>query len=1278
MLRCHSFSMRNTIVLMLYLARCAVCAHWEVGAIDFLPVGPLHEVVWGNSSGVGSVAVGVRRRGLSGAPIEGGISAANWSVGTVANVTEYFEWTIDGLDDGATSATTSADFYFHMSAVAGSDGPTGLVVTTSLDGFTAPVASIALHPWLAEVSFRVPVNPHPARITVRMAASGAAGAATAANYVAMFNSATYGRARVMAAPAGCPVPHCRHGQASLLARGVSERHVVLGRGRNHQYGTFDCVAAKDGVSGFSDGTPSVTVHCVCNCYTAPQPYDVCDATSVGHPSAGRMCNGSVTVWSPADAAALDVCDTIDGDVTVASAGTVAFPSARRVQGVLRIISPTTEASFPMLEAVQGVEVVGNDVIALYMPRLRTVCGGLVAVTATSLPAFRLPSLGPGDVSSLNISDNHDLSVVDIGSVGGGPARLTGRPLADSDVLSLNGLSTRKITSLTGLKALTSVESAAGYVNRVRLVDLALSEWPASIASAAYGVGTKRVSVTMVGMDVPGPLVLRNLVDVEYLYVYANTLMTEFAVPNLGPVEMQYIDILENNDMSSVDLGSVGGGPSKLTGLSVQEDHVLRLGGTSGHHLTSISGLTALAMVESAAGYENRVVLTDMTLPGWPTGITDTAYGVGTRRVAFAVVGVYVSGPLEFRKLEDVEYIRFYDNHWTTALAMPNLGPVEVHSVFIEDNKALSSVDFGSIGGGPLKLTGPSDTGQSALRLFGTSSQSITTISGLTALAVIESAPGYANRVSLGYLRLSEWPLWLSNVAFGAGSKRVSFALSRSDVPGPLVLRNLVDVEYLYVYANTLMTEFAVPNLGPVEMQYILVQDNVLLLSVDLGSVGGGPSKLRGRTGINNVVLCLDGDVPGKIANVSGLTALTAIESGAGWLNRVMLVDLAMSEWPRGITQAAYGAGSKRVYLVVERTNVPGPLELPNVVDLDYLDVYANPFMNALAMPNLGPVEMRYIRIYSGGSLTSVDLGSIGGGPSKLTGRTASDAFVFYLKGDEVQPITNVSGLTALTSVESAAGYANGVVLADLALSEWPAGITNASYGVGTKRVGMIIARTDVPRPLELPNLVDAEMIKVYDTTRTGSFAVPNLGPAEMRYIYIRENLALSHVDLGSTGGGPGKLIGHSDTDEVLRLHGSLTQPITNVSGLTALTSVESAAGYANEVAFLRVHTGAAPGNVATAAYGVGAAAVELLVESTDWAELRWTAVTSLKKLTVKLNSALAVMRLPLVTASGAITGATTVTGNANLPDECASLLDSPVTVGTFSNTGNLGSATCPP
>eukprot|EP01013_Petalomonas_cantuscygni_P022655 TRINITY_DN43954_c0_g1_i1.p1 TRINITY_DN43954_c0_g1~~TRINITY_DN43954_c0_g1_i1.p1 ORF type:complete len:1041 (-),score=230.83 TRINITY_DN43954_c0_g1_i1:4188-7310(-) len=603
--------------------------------------------------------------------------------------------------------------------------------------------------------------------------------------------------------------------------------------------------------------------------------------------------------------------------------------------------------------------------------------------------------------------------------------------------------------------------------------------------------------------------------------------------------MAYLIIEDNTALTYASVGSLGGGPLELVGNPSWWDPTLSLSAHSSQRLR-VDGLWNLQTIRGWDGRTNFVTLHRLGGPGatLPSGVLSATYGWDDGSTDESMRLEITDNDCttlvaEMPGVRGLTQLDVTGNSQLKELKLPSLGSglaLEMQGITIRDNPDLAWVDLGSVGGGPTVMYGLPGEGWDTLVLQGVSSQ-LLRVDGLSALTTIKAEPTKETHVRTEYLggAGATFPSTLLSAAYGQGTERVRISFKNNQMTHHNEARfdGIVDFGYFEFEGNQGPTRLVVANAGSgtdFTCDLISVQDNPDLEHIDIGSVGGGPVVIRGATlyaGAGYTALALQGSATQR-ATVVGFSKLQAVKSNAGDANTVGFSFLQgdASTFPLQLLNAEYGTGAEMVDLSVSDCllSPAGTWTFPNVTALAALSVHDNTGLLGLEFPRLGEaggLSMLRIAVEANYDLTSVDLGSSGGGPVSVTGQQ----WGLLAIGGRSSARMTVTGLTSLTSISSRANEEQYVTFEHVTPS-LPASVFNAAYGTGVNRVFLQVAYCD-GNDFDFANVAELASLEILDNFDLARLKFPLL-TAVTNDVNITDNSLLPDgctSDIAATVGG---------------------------------------------------------------------------------------------------------------------------------------------------------------
>eukprot|EP01013_Petalomonas_cantuscygni_P038619 TRINITY_DN6980_c0_g3_i2.p1 TRINITY_DN6980_c0_g3~~TRINITY_DN6980_c0_g3_i2.p1 ORF type:complete len:1156 (-),score=220.07 TRINITY_DN6980_c0_g3_i2:133-3600(-) len=758
----------------------------------------------------------------------------------------------------------------------------------------------------------------------------------------------------------------------------------------------------------------------------------------------------------------------------------------------------------------------------------------------------------------------------------------------------------------------------------------------------------------------------------------STQVPSVQVPMLGGTAAFIVITDTVTPLLDIDLGSVGGGPTQLTGSdSASSSCVLCVKGRSASEkIGRLSGLAALREVRSTA-YQNDYVslsrLSEVTSLDFlrHTNLGGEAGAHQDVKLSLSTSSFAAQGHFESDGTWRVAHLMVVNVYGLLSFKVPGLCGSSWSLLQVRSNQGMSAVDLGSVAGGPREISLESN-----LFLAGHSTSPLTTVLGLTSLERVRTV-SVVREVSFEWLEPGAFAAPLLNAAYGEGAERLKIRIYRCVAPATLSFEFLTDLDSLYVSSVSGMTSFGLPRLASDEVASLLVSGNADLTHVDLGSVGGGPIAIRSAT--ESILLRLEGQGSSRITSIDGLTRLTTFESGANRDGQVILRYITTSTLPAAVLSASFSTGAAAASLVVQDLTLSGgELVWPGVVDVRRIDANRVAGATAIRFPNLATSTMSRINAISNADTTLLDFGSVGGGPSRIVHPAEAWAAPLDIRGKSPTLVTTILGLDNVSEVACVDDpSAHLCTTRFTALATLPLNLLSALNTRGRQPLSIYVQANSFPTPIafDLPNVTDARMVLAEDNTGIPALRMPYLNTTSMQQLQVEGNIDFHSVDAGSVGGGPQELTGGADGNAAsLRLRGSASHVIENVTGLSNLVRVSSYANKWNyvDLAYLGTGTSSLQEVLSDLQFAGGANRLRLIVEQTPFTELRFTNVPALYSLRVINNANLGVLRFS-GTPANSIDEAV-IQGNTALPDGCATAID-PLAV-SFSTSGSPSGA-CP-
>eukprot|EP01013_Petalomonas_cantuscygni_P044202 TRINITY_DN87_c0_g1_i1.p1 TRINITY_DN87_c0_g1~~TRINITY_DN87_c0_g1_i1.p1 ORF type:complete len:1149 (+),score=290.20 TRINITY_DN87_c0_g1_i1:149-3595(+) len=487
-----------------------------------------------------------------------------------------------------------------------------------------------------------------------------------------------------------------------------------------------------------------------------------------------------------------------------------------------------------------------------------------------------------------------------------------------------------------------------------------------------------------------------------------------------------------------------------------------------------------------------------------------------------------------------------------SVAVPMLGTRLAAAVRVKTTAADAGVDIGSVGGGPVELTGD-NTGVLVLSADPPAAL-IARVTGLGALRRVRSRVGQRDEVQ--FVGVSGTLEFLGVVDFGgeeSEGRAVAFELQSCVLASAEVsVPYLRAVASLGVRYNDGIVAFHAPRVCGTSLKFLYVDTNAGMHTADLGSLGGGP--LAVESGASDAIRLRGASNADRLTTILGLTRLQRVASRSGTVDGVRLSYLGADAWPRGVRDATWGVGSERLQLGITWCDFPATLVFPGVVEVESLSVTACAGTGAaFAFPHLAGTEMKQLAIYNNPGVTALDIGSVGGGPQVVRG-TATNPL--YISGASSAPVTSLVGLTRLARIESGAGADRTARYAYLRLPELPATIMTAAYGTGSSRMNLFLQGIELTGSgdVTFSGATDVSALSVRNCIGIRAVRLPHLATDTFSSLVLISNVGLHTLDLGSVAGGPRAFTPASGSSSLIDVR---NDPLSRVSSWVGLGRVES-------------------------------------------------------------------------------------------------------------------------
>eukprot|EP01013_Petalomonas_cantuscygni_P000461 TRINITY_DN1045_c0_g1_i2.p1 TRINITY_DN1045_c0_g1~~TRINITY_DN1045_c0_g1_i2.p1 ORF type:complete len:832 (-),score=187.27 TRINITY_DN1045_c0_g1_i2:551-3046(-) len=497
-----------------------------------------------------------------------------------------------------------------------------------------------------------------------------------------------------------------------------------------------------------------------------------------------------------------------------------------------------------------------------------------------------------------------------------------------------------------------------------------------------------------------------------LYVGDCGQLTALRLPLFGGGSVAAIRLLRNNDMRSVDIGSVHGGPRVVTGRASNGSLVLLEGHAVSARFDTFVGLWGMTSVAPTPTYYQEVVMRYLGADtSEAVASVGRAVGVGTHATAtplrFEVEYVDVSPGAPLDCGGPMREVRLERAHGITRLV------ANTSAIYLTINDDLVSVELLAPGG--------------LMEYLG--------IEYNDALREV-TMRGPATEVGSIYVVNNPLVERVLLPAVGAGTtERVhlrSNALREVDVGsehgGPTTITgyagngNLLEVRGLggvridsFVGLGGLTAITPTPTFAQrIYLEYMELNTSDAVHSVfRAAGVGTGPGDVPLMVLVSVVLLESDVDLAtdGLLGNLylKWTEGITGIRACATELEIESNVDLATIELlaPGGSMGQFYVRNNDALREVTMR----GP-----ATEVAFIDIATNPLLERVLMPAVGAGTTEMVHIHSGGALREVDVGSEHGGPTTITGFNADRGLVDVrgLGGVRIDSFVGMSNLVSIT------------------------------------------------------------------------------------------------------------------------------------------------------------------------------------------------------------------------------------------------------------------------
>eukprot|EP01013_Petalomonas_cantuscygni_P021510 TRINITY_DN4086_c0_g2_i1.p1 TRINITY_DN4086_c0_g2~~TRINITY_DN4086_c0_g2_i1.p1 ORF type:complete len:1193 (-),score=278.09 TRINITY_DN4086_c0_g2_i1:318-3896(-) len=565
-----------------------------------------------------------------------------------------------------------------------------------------------------------------------------------------------------------------------------------------------------------------------------------------------------------------------------------------------------------------------------------------------LQILRTPRVCGASWRQLSVANNPDLTEVDIGSVSGGPLAIE----CETDKCPYIYSTAPALERIDGLTRLRSVLGPSTVFGTFHLRYAGVVVLTSGLLNATYGTGVRSLGFSFFSSTLPETVAFPGVTELRTLSITNNDGMTSLRFPNLAGEEMGITSISSNVGLTHVDLGSVGGGPSRFYSTS----SIFTLSGRFPGYITSIEGLWRTTAFIAAGAAHGRVIFERWKMDALPASLLAATYDGLTVGVDLKITYVTVNGGGEvvFSGAVSLPRIEVSSCSGATAWRFPRLAPtMTVESLKFLGNTHVNTLDFGSVSGGPRTIVGISST---TVHLAGRIGGQVAAILGLDQVQEVSCAATGSAKCHIKFEYLDMLPMSLithatthGQVGTAIGVHCVGVTLSS---PTEVAFPNLTKVDFVKWTDTTGMTALRLPNWNADESLYAVVDDNADLHTVDFGSVGGGPVTLTGNSVSSDAVFGMAGKSTQPVDTLLGLSNLTTIR---GWSSRNNVVTLGnLGADASAAAQALLGSvtfdvGAKSVALVVKSTAIT-ELRVPGATALLSLEVRDNAQLTVLRFP----------------------------------------------------------------------------------------------------------------------------------------------------------------------------------------------------------------------------------------------------------------------------------------------------------------------------------------
>eukprot|EP01013_Petalomonas_cantuscygni_P010205 TRINITY_DN2322_c1_g2_i1.p1 TRINITY_DN2322_c1_g2~~TRINITY_DN2322_c1_g2_i1.p1 ORF type:complete len:1181 (+),score=332.00 TRINITY_DN2322_c1_g2_i1:115-3657(+) len=435
------------------------------------------------------------------------------------------------------------------------------------------------------------------------------------------------------------------------------------------------------------------------------------------------------------------------------------------------------------------------------------------------------------------------------------------------------------------------------------------------------------------------------------------------------------------------------------------------------------------------------------------------------------------------------------------------------------------------------------------------------------------------------------------------------------------------------FTSTQVSALRLPMLGRRAIGHLELVAQYANLSVDIGSVMGGPEAVLGSSTTTDL-LRLDGTVSYHITSLAGLSALQRVLSAPGVDSTVKISFLVSEDVLMPLRDVEIGGeegqGREVKFKFIDNdfsSSSDGVVELNGLRAVSEYTIDTNDGVLSFRTPRVCGTSWRLLLVQNNPVLSEVDIGSVSGGPLSVDCAVSS---CLTLHGSSLSArLERVGGLTRLREV-SGTSSGNGVLLVSFVGADaFTSGLMNAAYGTGTRDFQFTLTHSTLPATLSFPGVVELRELKVSLNDGATSLRFPNLAGDEMGSTDISRNTDLTHVDLGSVGGGPLRF--HTTSTTLFKLTGQSPAYITSLEGLGQTKAFVAGSSSYGQVTFERLSMSAFPAPLLAATYGGSPKGIHLSVQSVDvtgGGEVVFGGTMDLPKLYVRSCSGAAAWRFP--------------------------------------------------